>query len=76
MMPLTATEFGIMLTIRRRQQTSGERDAMGIAVGTGLATYPFSSVDGFWRWIALCEDGGIDSIWQTDTLVSREPMLE
>ena len=49
---------------------------MGIAVGTGLATYPFSSVDGFWAWIALCEDGGIDSIWQTDTLVSREPMLE
>lgn len=49
---------------------------MGIAVGTGLATYPFQSTDGFWRWIQLCEEGGIDSYWQTDTLVSREPMLE
>ncbi|MDP6344891.1 MAG: LLM class flavin-dependent oxidoreductase, partial [Alphaproteobacteria bacterium] len=49
---------------------------MGIAVGTGLATYPFASIDGFWRWVRLCEEGGIDSIWQTDTLVSKEPMLE
>ena len=24
----------------------------------------------------MCEEGGVDSIWQTDTLVSKEPMLE
>ena len=49
---------------------------MGVAVGTGLATSPFEGANGFWRWVQMCEEGGIDSLWQTDTLVSREPMLE
>ena len=47
-----------------------------IAVGVGLMEYPFESVEGFWRWVDLCEDGGIDSIWQTDRLISRSPILE
>ena len=47
-----------------------------IAVGVGLMEYPFESVDGFWRWVDLCEAGGIDSIWQTDRLISRTPILE
>ena len=34
------------------------------------------STDGFWRWVDLCEAGGIDSIWQTDRIVSRQPILE
>ena len=38
--------------------------------------FPFSSTDGFWRWVDLCEAGGIDSIWQTDRIVSRQPILE
>ena len=29
-----------------------------------------------WRWIDLCEDAGVDSIWQTDRLISEQPMLE
>jgi probable F420-dependent oxidoreductase len=49
---------------------------MGIALGTGLATYPFETVAGFWRWVEQCENSPVDSIWQTDTLVSKEPMLE
>jgi len=49
---------------------------MAVSVGMGLATYPFDGVDGFWRWVQLCEEGGVDSLWQTDTLVSKEPMLE
>ena len=49
---------------------------MSIAAGVGLSTYPFSSTDGFWQWIQMCEEGGVDSVWQTDTLVSKEPMLE
>jgi probable F420-dependent oxidoreductase len=47
-----------------------------IAVGVGLMEYPFETVDGFWRWVDLCEAGGIDSIWQTDRIVSRAPILE
>ncbi len=50
--------------------------ARNIAVGVGLAEYPFATGAGFWRWIDLCEAGGIDSFWQTDRLVSRHPILE
>ncbi len=49
---------------------------MSIRAGIGLSTYPFSSTNGFWQWVQVCEEGDVDSIWQTDTLVSKEPMLE
>ena len=49
---------------------------MSIAVGLGLSAFPFSDVRAFWRWVDLCEEGGIDSLWQTDRLVSPEPFLE
>ena len=47
-----------------------------IAAGIGLTEYPFRTTGGFWRWVDLCEQSGIDSIWQTDRIVSRAPMLE
>ncbi|OUS11992.1 hypothetical protein A9Q89_07130, partial [Gammaproteobacteria bacterium 53_120_T64] len=47
-----------------------------IGIGLGLARFPFQQVDNFWRWVELCEDGGVDSIWQTDRLISDEPFLE
>ena len=49
---------------------------MTIGLGLGLSRYPFASPDGYWRWVELCEKGRIDSIWQTDRLVSKERMLE
>lgn len=49
---------------------------MTIAVGLGLADFPFSDARAFWRWVDLCEQGGVDSIWQTDRLISRRPILE
>jgi len=49
---------------------------MTVAVGLGLMEFPFDTVAGFWRWVDLCEQGGADSVWQTDRLVSREPILE
>jgi probable F420-dependent oxidoreductase len=49
---------------------------MGVAVGLGLMEFPFADARGFWRWVDLCEAGGADSIWQTDRLVSRVPILE
>ncbi|MDQ2762660.1 MAG: LLM class flavin-dependent oxidoreductase [Pseudomonadota bacterium] len=50
--------------------------ARNIAVGVGIMEYPFQTSDGFWRWVDLCEQGGLDSIWQTDRMVSRTPILE
>ena len=47
-----------------------------IAAGIGIMEFPFNTTAGFWRWIDLCEEGGIDSFWQTDRLVSRQPILE
>jgi probable F420-dependent oxidoreductase len=38
--------------------------------------FPFADAAGYWRWVDLCESGGVDSLWQTDRLVSRDPILE
>ena len=49
---------------------------MTVAVGLGLQDFPFADAAGYWRWVDLCEQGGVDSLWQTDRLISREPILE
>ena len=49
---------------------------MSVAVGLGLMDFPFAGAGDYWRWVDLCEAGGVDSIWQTDRLVSRQPILE
>ena len=49
---------------------------MAIGVGLGLAEFPFSGAAAFREWVDLCEAGGVDSLWQTDRLVSRVPHLE
>jgi alkanesulfonate monooxygenase SsuD/methylene tetrahydromethanopterin reductase-like flavin-dependent oxidoreductase (luciferase family) len=47
-----------------------------ISIGLGLADNPFSAPDAFWRWVDVCEAAGIDSIWQSDRLIGRQPFLE
>ena len=49
---------------------------MALGIGVGLSTFPFEDGKGYFRWVQQCERGGVDSIWQTDRLVSKEPMLE
>jgi probable F420-dependent oxidoreductase len=49
---------------------------MSVAFGLGLAGFPFSGAAAYWRWVDLCEAGGADSLWQTDRLIGREPILE
>jgi len=49
---------------------------MKVAIGLGLAEYPFATAAEFWRWVDLCEHGGVDSLWQTDRIVSATPILE
>jgi probable F420-dependent oxidoreductase len=49
---------------------------MKVSLGLGLMEFPFATPAGFWRWVDLCEAGGVDSLWQTDRIVSRAPILE
>lgn len=49
---------------------------MGVRLGLGLATLPFDDARAFWSWVELCETGGVDSLWQTDRLVTRQSQLE
>ena len=49
---------------------------MAIGIGLGMAEFPFSTANAFWKWVEMCEEGGVDSIWQTDRLVSKVPFLE
>jgi probable F420-dependent oxidoreductase len=49
---------------------------MSVSIGLGLSEFPFAGAAGYWRWVDLCEQGGVDSLWQTDRIVSRAPILE
>ncbi|MEM7221024.1 MAG: LLM class flavin-dependent oxidoreductase [Pseudomonadota bacterium] len=49
---------------------------MTVGAGIGIANFNFDDAAGFWRWVDLCESGGVDSIWQSDRLISRDPQLE
>jgi probable F420-dependent oxidoreductase len=49
---------------------------VSIAVGLGLADFPFANASEFWRWVDLAEAGGVDSLWQTDRIISQKPILE
>ncbi len=49
---------------------------MSVGIGVGLSELPFETARGFWRWIEACEDSTVDSVWQTDRLITDVPMLE
>ena len=49
---------------------------MSVAVGLGLMEFPFRDAAAYWTWVDLCEAGGVDSLWQTDRIISSEPILE
>ncbi len=49
---------------------------MTVGVGLGIANFPFEDAKGFWRWVDLCDNGGVDSIWQSDRLIGPDPNLE
>ncbi len=50
--------------------------AVRIGVGLGLGGFPFETINEFRSWLDVCEDSEIDSIWQSDRVVSRDPALE
>jgi probable F420-dependent oxidoreductase len=49
---------------------------MKVRIGLGLAQLPFSDARAFWRFVDRCEASDLDSLWQTDRLVSAVPQLE
>ena len=49
---------------------------MAVGIGIGLGRFPFETGRQYFDWVRYCEAAGIDSIWQTDRLVSQEPNLE
>jgi len=49
---------------------------MTVSAGLGIANFPFADHRGFWQWVDLCDNGGVDSIWQSDRIISTDPQLE
>ena len=49
---------------------------MSIRVGFGLINYPFEDGAGFFRWVEMLEQHRVDSVWQSDRLISTDNYLE
>jgi probable F420-dependent oxidoreductase len=49
---------------------------MAVRIGIGSGRFPFESIREFRTWLDLCENSAIDSIWQSDRVVSQELALE
>ena len=49
---------------------------MTISAGLGIANFSFGDAAGFWKWVDLCDNGGVDSIWQSDRIISKDENLE
>lgn len=49
---------------------------MKVRIGIGISTLPFQSGRAFLDWVDLCEGSDLDSVWQTDRLISPQPFLE
>ena len=47
-----------------------------IRLGFGLLDYPFANGREFFEWAEFLEEHQIDSLWQSDRLVSTDPYLE
>lgn len=49
---------------------------MGINAGLGAGRFPFRNVDNYWRWVELCEQSELDSIWHSDRILSESAFVE
>ena len=49
---------------------------MAIRIGFGLLNYPFDDGKAFFRWVDLLEKNRVDSVWQSDRLISSDNYLE
>ena len=49
---------------------------MSVRIGLGAAVLPGTTPRSFFRWVDLCEESAVDSIWLSERLVSPQPALE
>ncbi len=49
---------------------------MSIRLGLGATVPALTDPKAFWAFVELCEESGVDSLWQSDRLVSKEPQFE
>jgi probable F420-dependent oxidoreductase len=49
---------------------------MGSKIGIGFGSFAFESIKTFRSWLDRCEEGGIDSIWQSDRILSKQVFHE
>lgn len=49
---------------------------MKIRIGVGFSGWPFDSTQGFWDFVDLVEESGLDSIWLNDRIRNPTPALE
>jgi probable F420-dependent oxidoreductase len=49
---------------------------MKIRLGFGLVNYPFETAQGFFKWVEMLERYDVDSVWQSDRLISTDSYLE
>ncbi len=49
---------------------------MSIRLGLGSTVPALTEPKAFWKFVELCEESGVDSLWQSDRLVSKEPQFE
>jgi len=49
---------------------------MAIRAGFGIASFPFDKPHSWFEWVQMLERYKVDSVWQTDRLVSADPYLE
>ena len=49
---------------------------MSVRLGFGLANFPFDHPRSYFRWAEFLEQHGVDSMWQSDRLVSTDSYLE
>lgn len=49
---------------------------MSVRIGLGVPQHWESGPAAFFRWVDMCEGGDIDSLWISDRLIARQPMLE
>jgi probable F420-dependent oxidoreductase len=49
---------------------------MAVRAGFGIASFPFDKPKSWFEWVQLLERYKVDSVWQTDRLVSVDPYLE
>lgn len=49
---------------------------MAVRAGFGISNFPFDRPQSWFEWVQLLETYKVDSVWQTDRLISVDPYLE